>query len=1360
MAQAELLQQQIAEQGPTPAGVERASNLLLPPQRSADRLRHFPEEVYDLNAESHLVRFLKVLLGDAGVGQLRKRLTLARLQQTLGGSHFYDLDRFYGALFGVRRKVAELLTGNPYSDLATSGVWDDEHRKDASYRSRIEQFARAINFGATPTGMELASEAILAADVDVYESYSQSDAGYRTYGEIESAYLTYNDMENISYGVLEGLGLPTILGNERREFVVWPKRTITLEEAYSLSRVLDRLKPADARFRIEADGIDLHAPISIVDILADSNYWEIESRVSSRAGSGDPYLVSVDTPTEQPRPPFSAYQGEAWSYVNDIALLSTYLVNELGDRLPTMTQRVSFVDGFRDYPADHAILPPRYVQAGRSVSDAILISHPYAGDRKFADYRYGQNTGLLAPLYADRIPLDDLNDALDKAPEVTAYFDSAQRFWVTPERSQGDTTQEVLELRLTSKRRVNYLTLEVSRFPHLTEVQYLGDDGQWHDMLRQVIADSNPSVLDLSPPRSEDGHPQHSLPSHWVKCSARIDAIEAQQFRIRMTRGGGVAPRYPRLLDTAPYSLAVRSLDIGYRISSRADVPDTEVIGTSRDVFGSTVQFQLREDNPRNLLTEDGGIWRSEPQPVNYGVVNLYLRMPKGITSVNGSDVPVIDRLYLDPTHPGAHMTVYWSNGHFTANQAGGDWGSVDPGTDFESFEWVPIPRDYTLQKGYVHFPPTRARFFKLEFTNLVAEPYESFIPITRKVKLFPSWLVEQTTIPEASTKQALPQGVDSAIELGQRGRYLDAITDLRSDATRNRATETYYVPDPAGAERARKEAWFFGYTPWAQGDSAPRWAKRGQHYYDEIEIRHDTKVAFFVGLNEIRAYRVQYDAQDDTPQYRETFYDTSLLGSVGTKWHVDLAAQAGAYTQLPISGFPSDIVSKSYESRHAVRGVQFATQQSDPVQIIPDDDFTNPALATSTWTDQDLWHKVGDAQLIYSPADRTVIVSRNVDPPPRAINRVGGLAQPVVKPPFLDRPFTVEDTTAIAASFGGLETPALQLTPEGRIVAAGRVTLETDLTNPLVIQILSNASGAVLAEKEITGSRGELLEWWIDYEIGTFYVAPPPPTPYQATSAVIDRPIHEPVGSGQAQPIPLPPQPPPTADDVVRVRLIQRGDSNDQFRIDRLSLFDEGILWDFSVDGGQNWLRGNSIRNNANGVIVFGTPGTSLVWRARATRVNVGVQSLQIRPWYVGRQNARVTFQHRGPNVSVFDQVPPITEDPEFTSWTKPIPRWWFWAYRGFGVLTVQGIPNVSPASRFFSRSGIENLPPVMDFAGRNQNQAASTVDYPPSVNDSGQRVLKPARRSGSDTAPVASDEGTRTAVPYKRTTTDLGFP
>lgn len=1308
----ELISLQTVPEAPVTRGAEAKTNMVLASKGTAERMRHFPEEVYDLSAESHLSRFLKVLLGDAGAGQVRKRMFLSRLQSTLQGSHFYDLDKFYGPLFNLRRTADEILDFDPRTSTGTTEEWDEAIARDASFRSRIEQFAKALSYGPTPTGMELIAEALLSVDCEVYESFIQADSSYQTIAELEAQYGegsagSIDNMEGQSISTLEGAQLNRLSGDERRVFTIRPKRRISQREAYDLRRVINRVKPADARLIIDFEGVPLHDPIKIDSVSADSEHWEIVSEIATEVSVLSPYLNQSSEPVEQPRPPFSGYQGEAWSYNADMVGVSAYTEDFGTDRQVLPAHRVTYADGStRDFPADQAVLPRRAVQSGRVVSDGILVVHPYSGVRNIAplfnDAHILPDTSGATSLYADGVPVDALVRTLQREEGLDPFQQNPEhRYWVSSDRTVLDPDDEVLEIRLSADRLVNYVTLEASHFPHNMVIEVYTDDAEWVEVYRHTIKDSAPRIIasDLEP-HQRQGHPHHTGPNHWIKVGTRTERMIASRVRIRVNRevDEAVAP-VVRVRDAvgnptvqeSSYTLALRSFDIGYRVTSREDfnfegATEGGVISSTRDIAGSLVQFRPHELLAKNLLTE-GGFWRSEPQPVNYAVVNLYV----DTRGPGNGDGQVVDRWYLDPTHPGPHFTIYYSNDP-----------QVTDGTDafYEERSWTPIARDYTLQKGYVHIPQTRARYWKFEFTNLSVESYESFIPIARKVRLFPRALVEAMHRNYERTATEVPSDVLANIDVVRESRYADALNALGVTGREGlrtaeyAATEALYFPDLRRQQNLSDQSWVFGFTPWQQGDRAPRFSITGRHVYERAEVRHTSKVAFFVGLRSIQAFRTSWEQDDDTQVYYDTFEDFRNL-EPGFTWNFD-----PGYLRTGTVPANVEVTSRTFSSLHDVSAVQFATVQSPPTQLVPDHDFRDPSLASEEWTNPDRHRRVGDAQLIYSPFDHSVLNVRHVVPLPKAVTENPGAVQAVHHPVFSYREYEVADEAAAAATEGGLETPLVGLSGEGRAYVAVRFTALTTLNSPLYLQLVNNADDSVLVEKAIVAQKGQTVE---DY-------------------AALDI---------------------PEANLAVRARLVQRGKSDDAWKVSSLAVFDDGIVWEFSVNGGSDWFPAQSIRNNDNAVLTFPDPGNQLRYRARATRADQWISAIKIRPWYIGTKNARTTGNHRGPNVSVYDADVPIHEDPLFTSWRKPIPPWWFQASRKFPLLPVEGAPNVTEFSRFYGRPVTDSVTTPTDSISVKifrYRQVEERMDFFNPISDAAVRIFY-AFRSGVEANPSIAD-------------------
>jgi hypothetical protein len=397
----------LALQAPT-SGAPRSTRLdtttdpLLPARPSAEQLAHLFPDLYDTRPESHLSRLLKAVLGDSGAGQLRRRYLVAHMGSVVSTTRYLDLDRLYGALLGFPRLSGERLDLSPYTEAATSEQWAELDARDAAYRSRVSEFSRAIPMAGTPAGMAAVARALLSVDCRVYETWALVDengggnpggappavAG-RTYGEVETHFVTYGAMDGGTYADVEGgtgsFGRTTT--SNRAEFVVRPLRSMTLEEAYRLTRVLDRLKPAGALLTVDAQGVAVHSPAHIRDASASSTYWEVRTRVVPRPSLAAYYPQASATPVDRARPAFTAYQGEAWSYNSDIQSVTAYTQSTQGAVISAVDyERVTAADGRPvDLTPDRAIADPEAIMRGRAVSDAVMVSAPYAGARPGAD---------------------------------------------------------------------------------------------------------------------------------------------------------------------------------------------------------------------------------------------------------------------------------------------------------------------------------------------------------------------------------------------------------------------------------------------------------------------------------------------------------------------------------------------------------------------------------------------------------------------------------------------------------------------------------------------------------------------------------------------------------------------------------------------------------------------------------------------------------------------------------------------------------------------------------------------------------------------------------------------------------------
>jgi hypothetical protein len=406
-----ILPLQASPSDPTLPTLATATGMLTPDEATAKRLNHFDPNLFDLRPESHLVRFMRVLLGDTGAGQLRKRYTVARLQTVLNSTHFYDLDGLYGSLFGAQRTAFERLPINPMTGTATPDDWDDISTRDASYRERIYALAKALPLAGTVAGLQQAAEALTGVECDVEETWKILDSGITTsagytWDEIEGLG-TWDDIEGPSATWDSVAGVVTIgrAGvSNRDEVYVRPKKDyaamsadsreverLRLEDEMGLQRVLSAIKPAGVLLTIDPSGLPLHRRGAIAAIVADSNYWEVVRKVRPKPGIavsevyGEKQAVLDGNGFQViPRPPFSGGQGYQWSYNPLITSVSGFATSADGTVVDPSDWEIVInpaTDRTEQYVPAKGIADQRTVLAAQASADSILVAHPYSAPR-------------------------------------------------------------------------------------------------------------------------------------------------------------------------------------------------------------------------------------------------------------------------------------------------------------------------------------------------------------------------------------------------------------------------------------------------------------------------------------------------------------------------------------------------------------------------------------------------------------------------------------------------------------------------------------------------------------------------------------------------------------------------------------------------------------------------------------------------------------------------------------------------------------------------------------------------------------------------------------------------------------------
>src|ERR1035437_3023403 len=337
---AQILNTQLGVNGPQPSKLKLITNGLAIPPSMASRLSSFPEEIYSLQPSDNLVKFLKVLIGAAGAGQPRARILQARLAQFLQGANFYELDAFYRNIFGLTRLSTEDLPLNPNTELGTYDDWSSAAAIDATYRNRIDQFARAISLGPSPVGIQLVAESVLQMKCSVYESWLAADNPSNTVTNVQTLGTPVSVLAGYTNLQLE-TGIPgSGIAVNRRTFTIVPYQSITQAQAFALQQVIDQLKPANTLAIIQTRGFEAYEPITLRGVAADSSYWQLVESIIPNPRFASAYSISptVDANgySEILKPPSSEYQGEQIVYNPDIIGAVAYNEDGNGKLLPNI----------------------------------------------------------------------------------------------------------------------------------------------------------------------------------------------------------------------------------------------------------------------------------------------------------------------------------------------------------------------------------------------------------------------------------------------------------------------------------------------------------------------------------------------------------------------------------------------------------------------------------------------------------------------------------------------------------------------------------------------------------------------------------------------------------------------------------------------------------------------------------------------------------------------------------------------------------------------------------------------------------------------------------------------------------------
>jgi hypothetical protein len=403
---------------PLPPGTATAANLLSPPLQVAAQLANFPSNVYDVSPTSMLYHFMQALLGDAGTGQLLKRNMISRLQQAITSTHFYDLDSFYGALFGAQRGPSGSIPANPatgqpvspYTDLASPDGWDEIEAADAVFRERIIQLGKAITLGGTMPGMIALAEAVTGVTCQGWEAWRLGAAGGPdtvTWQDVTTSYATWSATAGQTWGAVDGYvpdinvnGVPSaVVVEPRKQYDSTPEGAAQQgSDMFGVLSVVEVLRPA-ASIVSFTDGISTMVPLTIAGAWADSENWELTHTVTP-ASASDPAYSAVTASYQgvnagqlpagsyvQPRPALSRSGSGQYSYAREVTSVSSRAVQGWHPGSAQVTdgqnyQSVVFPRGsVTRYQAAQGVMTPGRADSARAASSVAVKAAPYSGPR-------------------------------------------------------------------------------------------------------------------------------------------------------------------------------------------------------------------------------------------------------------------------------------------------------------------------------------------------------------------------------------------------------------------------------------------------------------------------------------------------------------------------------------------------------------------------------------------------------------------------------------------------------------------------------------------------------------------------------------------------------------------------------------------------------------------------------------------------------------------------------------------------------------------------------------------------------------------------------------------------------------------
>lgn len=569
--------------------------------------KFFPEEVYNLSSETILYKFLSALLGDAGVGGMKKAITYARTQQTLSNVHFDDLDTLFTGPFEFVRQSGEIYNTDPANDLLTDAQWLEVRSKDANYRSRALDYVKGVNLGPTEQGYKLIARAATGQDAEIYEQWQY-----------------YDDVNSDS-----PVGFPN-LGNTglRGEIVVLPYTNgLTQQQTKHLNDAFNRVKSMTTPISFSAQG-SAATNIPAKTVVSSSDFFYVQKTVTANP--------SIDYPTVTSS---GSAINNLWIVPGQSTEAPTYAFSNAQESITYAPIQSASASSYHTGP---------FNQIQQSVF-GYLQNVPSALTNFSADQSYVDNSNSLEISTPWSVRQDTLNLFVNQNYPVgyLALLENQKSkynktFWSSNENPI--TTTESLYIYFPTSTPVNLLEFEIGKKPISIVVNYLSNNN-WI-----------PVTLNNSVENTIQVHYDHSTIYQWQPAALTFNDgtnnyVNTTALRIDFIRNLADFPfNNPSYFN---WSVDVRNLKTGLMIGKASDF----VTFPGIDVLGNAFTTQLKTYSSSNVLNGQNSFWQSQSNPSQFAVESLYFDI-----SDSQGNAQTFDQIYLDPLTIGNLMHVYYSN--------------------------------------------------------------------------------------------------------------------------------------------------------------------------------------------------------------------------------------------------------------------------------------------------------------------------------------------------------------------------------------------------------------------------------------------------------------------------------------------------------------------------------------------------------------------------------------------------------------------------------------------------------------------------------------------------------------------------